>query len=391
MENLKKLKVGKYRCLNSWDQEFTKVIKKILSEAEYVYAYKTFNQGFDEIELMKWIKATSLTNFKKVEIEFTEENQIEEIKSIVSEDYVYVVELNETTRNKFIELFKISVGGISGALGFSRQHFLDDMYIDDGMYDHYDFVFTIGNKVLLKTAIHPFSFTASEELYCKVQEEEHHTIHNVKCEGCGNDLTRNIFEDKGYFKCYYGNQNIDCFNSKIAINNVEEAILQTIKTHVKLVTEKKTEFIDNKEIEKEISKLEKNLKQINLQIAPLYEQFKLKIASEFKQANKQFKLKIPPLPPSYEELKKMKFLVIKERPETEELSDKMQVIQIQLEHFKERVNKQIQSKDIISSSKNLSFDKLTRELYDQFVSEVIVDREGKVEIKMKDEDPFANK
>ncbi len=368
MENLKKLKVGKYRCLNSWDQELPKVIKKTLFEAEYVYAYKTYNQGFDEIELMKWIKSTSLTNFKKVEIEFTEEkeNQIKEIKSVVSEDYVYELELNEITRNKFIELFRISIIGASADLAFPRELFLDDIYIDDSVYDHYDFVFTIDNEVLLLTDIHPFQFLASEELYCKVQEE-HHTLHSVKCEMCGNTLTRITSDGKEYFRCNYQNLNIYCFNVEIAVNNVEESIFQIIKTHVKLVIEKEkieqkeTDCIDNKAIEKEISKLEKNLKPIKLQKVPLYEQFKnRKISKE-----NYFKM--------------------------EELSDKIQVIQIQLEHLKERVNEQIQSNDIISSNKNLSFDKLTREMYDQFVSKVIVGPEGRLEIKMKYEDSFEKK
>ncbi len=354
MEDLDKLKIYRYLRLSHSNGELVKIIKKILSEAEYVYTFRCQKYLLGETELIKWIKSTSLTNFKKVEIELTEINRIEEIKSVDSEENVYVLKLNETTRNKFIELFKIPIGDAnleSMCDGNFHKWFpaisvKDEIYTHDRLYNQYDFVFTIDNKVLLLTDIHSFEFHASEEVYYKVQEKKQHTLHNIKCKKCGNVLTRTtLSNDTEFFVCNYGDFNIGCFKYEITVNNVEEAVLQIIKTHVKLVIEKEKteqkgiEFIDKEAIEKEISKLEKiekNLKQL-------------------------------------------------------ESCSKLQIIQIQLEHFKERVNKQIKSNDIISSNKNLSFDKLTREIYDQFVSEVIVGCKGKLEIKMKDEDSLENK
>ncbi len=164
MAGLTKLKLGKYKHLCYQDEELLTVIKKTLCEAENVYAYKNNYGDSDETELIKWIKSTSLTNFKKVEIEFTEENRIWKIKSGFRKDKVYKFELNETTRNKFIELFKISITSTRRAFDFPTQLFTDDIYIDGPLYDNYNFVFTMGTKVLLLIDVCGFYFLASEEM-----------------------------------------------------------------------------------------------------------------------------------------------------------------------------------------------------------------------------------
>jgi len=164
MEKLDKLEMEEFTNLNVDSKNLLEIFKIAISKANKVYVFRSHEHLKDETELISWIKLVSINAFKKIEILFKKEKHIEIIKAVGKNEKVHLLNLNEETRLKFAELFKISIKDVKSSLNELEICYENELFIDDPLYDQYDFIFTSDNKVVLLTSIHDFNFIVAKDI-----------------------------------------------------------------------------------------------------------------------------------------------------------------------------------------------------------------------------------
>ncbi|MGF7185410.1 hypothetical protein GGQ84_001497 [Desulfitispora alkaliphila] len=102
--------------------------------------------------------------YKRVSLEFTDDNMTENFVPRNNES-VYFLNFNKENKQSFLKKFKIAIRDIKNQIGKKNtiKCLEKKIYIDDPLYDQYDFIFTIGDQAILFTDIHDFTFVKAED------------------------------------------------------------------------------------------------------------------------------------------------------------------------------------------------------------------------------------
>lgn len=163
---IKKLNITEFEVW-SCDEDINfidEIIIDAINSSEGVYVYRNYTHLLKENDFIKWLKnETGIIYYKEVSLEFTGYNRFENFVPANNES-VYFLEFNEDNKESFLQHFKISIRDIKNRIGNENtiKCLEKRMYIDDPLYDQYDFIFTVGNKVILFTDIHDFTFVKAE-------------------------------------------------------------------------------------------------------------------------------------------------------------------------------------------------------------------------------------
>lgn len=168
---IKKLQISEFSVWN-YDDE-THILDVMITDAinlsDGVYVYRKHAHLLEENDFIKWLKnEIGLIYYKEVSIEFIEDNIIENFVPRNNES-VYYLEINKDNKENFLEHFNISIRSAKNRMGKikTNEYLEKGLYIDDPLYDQYDFIFTVGDQVILFTDIHDFTFVNKEVEYEK--------------------------------------------------------------------------------------------------------------------------------------------------------------------------------------------------------------------------------
>ncbi len=163
---IKNLYIKEFQVWNYDDD--TKIIDEIIINAinssEGVYVYRKHAHLLEENSFIKWIKNEfSLLFYNQISLEFKENNKIENLVPQNNET-VYFLEFNENDKANFLEHFKLSITAIKNRIGKEKtiKYLEKNFYVDNPLYDQYDFIFTVGDQAILFTDIHDFTFIKAE-------------------------------------------------------------------------------------------------------------------------------------------------------------------------------------------------------------------------------------
>lgn len=135
-----------------------------INSSEGVYVYRHYTHLLEENNFIKWLKnETGLIHYRQVSLEFIEDNIIENFVPRNNES-VYYLEINKNNKENFIKHFKISIRDVRNRMEKIKikKYLEKNFYVDDPLYDQYDFIFTLEDQVVLFTDIHNFSFVNAE-------------------------------------------------------------------------------------------------------------------------------------------------------------------------------------------------------------------------------------
>lgn len=163
---IKKLYIADFSVWNCEDEPglLDEMITNSINLSEGVYVYRSSVYSLEGNKFIKWLqKETDLIYYKEVSISFTEDNIIENIVPKNNES-IYYLEINEDNKESFLEHFKISLRCVQNAMGEINvnQYLGKKIFVDDSSYDRYDFIFTVGDRIILFTDIHDFTFVNRE-------------------------------------------------------------------------------------------------------------------------------------------------------------------------------------------------------------------------------------
>ncbi|MBM7615493.1 hypothetical protein [Alkaliphilus hydrothermalis] len=140
------------------------LIINAIRSSEGVFVYRRLTHLLEENKFIKWLKnETEIIHCNEVSIEFKEHSTMESFRPINNEG-VYFLKFTEDNKEDFLRHFRLSIRAIKNRIGKSNgiKYLEKSMYIDDPLYDQYDFIFTVGDKVILFTDIHDFTFVKAE-------------------------------------------------------------------------------------------------------------------------------------------------------------------------------------------------------------------------------------
>ena len=164
--DIKKLLISEFSVWN-YDDDID-IINELIIDAinlsEGVFVYRRHPHLLEENDFIKWLKnETEIINYKGVCIEFTEHSRMENFEA-KNNEWVYFLKLTEDNKANFLSRFRISIRAIKNRIGKSNtiKYLEKSMYIDDPLYDQYDFIFTVGDRVILFTDIHDFTFLKAD-------------------------------------------------------------------------------------------------------------------------------------------------------------------------------------------------------------------------------------
>ena len=148
IENFKQYSGGSKETISS----YLFLLNESINNADSVYVFRTHNHLMSENSIVLWCKENYISEYDKINIEFSEFNHINEIKS-TDNSKIIKVDLNiNNNRKVFKELFKISIRDFKNELASELMSF--EMLIDDPLYDQYDYLFEKDGKIISWTDIH---------------------------------------------------------------------------------------------------------------------------------------------------------------------------------------------------------------------------------------------
>lgn len=160
---IEKLEVIDHLDLNASSENLTDVIKQVLNISDTVYVFRRLNHFDEQIPLVQWLHQQDVSKIEKIILNFDHGKFRDEING--SGEPIYKLNLTDDNRQQFIERFSISIRDAKGYLDFKVP--TDEMFVDDPLYDQYDYVFMYDGKVILTTYIHIYEFTYHREILCQ--------------------------------------------------------------------------------------------------------------------------------------------------------------------------------------------------------------------------------
>lgn len=164
--NFKQLEMKDFFVVREGDMQITQLIHKVIEEADYMYAYRSLRHILEETEIMSWIKENTQLELDEVKINYLSKDLNECIKPI-DDKKIYILNLNTSNnREKVRSMFKMSIRDIKNTFNTTKlQHYYNStLYIDNPLYDQFDFVFSLKDEALLRTSIHDFCFAVNRNL-----------------------------------------------------------------------------------------------------------------------------------------------------------------------------------------------------------------------------------
>ena len=163
---IEKLYISDFSVWNCDDEPglLDEMIINAINLSEGVYVYRSSVCSLEGNKFIKWLqKETDLKYYKEASISFIEDNIIESVVPKNNES-IYYLEINEDNKESFLDHFKISLTCVQNAMGEINvsQYLEKEIYVDDSSYDRYDFIFTVGDQIILFTDIHDFTFVNRE-------------------------------------------------------------------------------------------------------------------------------------------------------------------------------------------------------------------------------------
>lgn len=155
------MELKNYNELNYLSKDLENKIKKAIELSTGVYAYRSLNHFPQKTDLIKWVAENANHKLKTFEIFYPEYNKTFTIKSS-DNSYIYFLEFNEENKKQFLQMFKVSVRDVVGAVDFNIE--TNDFFVDDSIYGQFDFIFVNDDEIILKTNIHPFIFNYNDKI-----------------------------------------------------------------------------------------------------------------------------------------------------------------------------------------------------------------------------------
>ncbi|MBS4539483.1 hypothetical protein GOQ27_13490 [Clostridium sp. D2Q-11] len=163
--DIKELYITDFSVWQDYDiNNTTEIVIDAINSAEGVYVYRSHAHLLEENDFIKWLKnEKELMYYKEVSLKFREDNMIENFV-LRNKEPVYFLEFNKDNKENFLKQFKISIRDIKNRISKENtiKYLEKRIYIDDPLYDQYDFIFTVGNQAILFTDIHVFTFVKAE-------------------------------------------------------------------------------------------------------------------------------------------------------------------------------------------------------------------------------------
>lgn len=150
-----------FKQLNYQTKHLDRILLKAINKADTVYAFRSYTHILEKNNLIKWLDSIELDKYSELSINFVSRNRVNKITA-EGKEKIYCLNLDEQNKSKFLELFKVSIRDFKNIL--SSQSLKNPLYIDDPLYDQYDFVFVYQDNVVLWTDIHPFLFFLNERM-----------------------------------------------------------------------------------------------------------------------------------------------------------------------------------------------------------------------------------
>lgn len=164
----KELYITDFSVWQGWSDldinNITEIVIDTINSSEGVYVYRSHAHLLEENNFLKWLKnEKGLMYYKEVSLKLREDNMIENFVP-KNEEPVFFLKFNKDSKENFLKHFKISIREIKNRIGKENtiKYLEEGIYIDDPLYDQYDFIFTVGNQVILFTDIHVFTFVKAE-------------------------------------------------------------------------------------------------------------------------------------------------------------------------------------------------------------------------------------
>lgn len=147
------------------DIDLMNSIDKVINGAKDVYAFRSHSHLSDESVFIQWLKKNATDKNDNICVICTKlDNREEFFESCNKNEYVYRLEFNDSVKCKFKELFKISIRDVKKEMDNQNPILTSNLFIDDPLYDQFDFIFTTNQNVLLITSIHDFVFIFSDQV-----------------------------------------------------------------------------------------------------------------------------------------------------------------------------------------------------------------------------------
>ncbi len=165
-QSLTQLVMNDFFIIGTQDMKLTQLMKMIIEQSEYIYIYRRLLHIMEEPEIVKWAKENKKIEVENIKISYPKYDREDVIKS-QDDKKIYIIDLNQDdNREKISEMMKISIRDITNRLDTKEleEYYNNKLYIDNPIYDQYDFIFTLDNEVLMDTFIHDFSFVINGKL-----------------------------------------------------------------------------------------------------------------------------------------------------------------------------------------------------------------------------------
>lgn len=157
----KQITFDNYTQFNYETKNLDQLILKAINMSDKVYVFRSYNHLPKKNNLIQWLDSVETEKLKQLDIHFPQLKEVYEITAKNKEE-IYCLILNDKIKSKFLELFKISIRDFRRII--SPEALKNSLYIDDPLYDQYDFVFCNKNTLLLLTDIHPFIYLINNKI-----------------------------------------------------------------------------------------------------------------------------------------------------------------------------------------------------------------------------------
>lgn len=162
----KQLYITEFQVWNCDDDTniIDEIIIKAINSSEGVYVYRSYGHLLEDNDFIEWLKNQhGLKYYKSVDLVFERDNRNQIIVARNNES-IYYFQFDKENKESFLKRFKISIRDIKNRIGKENtdKYLEKSIYVDDPLYDQYDFIFTLGEQVILFTDIHDFTFINTE-------------------------------------------------------------------------------------------------------------------------------------------------------------------------------------------------------------------------------------
>ncbi len=150
-----------FEVISGCTDEVGKIITSAIKNAKYVYAFRTHTHILQNSELIKWFMLNASEQITELVVNFITKDVRQVCKSFIDQEMVYKLELTQENKIHFMNRFKIATRDLRIDV---KKELSDPIFVDDPIYDQYDFIFAADDKLILLTSLHDYNFLLSKEV-----------------------------------------------------------------------------------------------------------------------------------------------------------------------------------------------------------------------------------